>query len=94
MNEEKPDVAWVGQPRDSSDLEKPATGMERGIKATLAWLAEHKVKPYRFAFDNGIDQRGFLRLLAGRRKRISVEVASKIAHGTRGEVPVEIWGAG
>lgn len=94
MNEEKAEeVQWVGQPRDSSDLELPVRGMEQGIKATLAWLAENGVKPYRFAFVNGIDQTSFRKLLAGKRKRISVEMALKIQTGTKGAVALEIWGA-
>lgn len=94
MNEEKAEeVQWVGQPRDSSDLELPVRGMAQGIKATTSWLKENKVAPYRFAFDNGIDPSSFQKLLAGKRKRISVEMALKIQTGTRGSVALEIWGA-
>lgn len=88
---EQAQVQWVGSPRDSSDLdEKRAT--TAGVAATLAWLKKHDVAPYRFAFDNGIDQSAFRRLLAGERKSVSVTLALKIEKGTGGEVPVAAWG--
>lgn len=88
------EVQWVGQPRDSSDLEPaPADKLARGVEATKAWLAERKMPPYRFALDHGIDPTAFAKLLRGERKRISLEHASVIEKGTGGAVPLEIWRA-
>lgn len=85
-------VQWVGQPRDSSDLEPaPADKLARGVAATKAWLAEHKTTPYRFALDHGIDPTAFAKLLRGERKIISLEHASVIEKGTGGAVPLGIW---
>lgn len=90
MTEQKPE--WVGRPNDSSDLElPPATAMERGIKATRAWLEAHKITPYRFALDNGIDTGVIHRLLAGKVKRMSLDLAMRVERGTKGDVPAKTW---
>lgn len=69
-------------------------GMARGIEATLTWLAAHDVTPYRFGLDNGIDPTAFAKLLRGKRKKVSLEVAERVERGTGGDVPLETWRAG
>jgi len=61
-----------------------------GVEATLKWLNEHGIKPYRFALDNGIDPRSFSRLLK-KQTGISLENAMKIERGTKGEVKASMF---
>lgn len=87
----EPTVQWVGQPRDSSDLETE-TGMSRGVRVLLAWCRAHDVTPYQFALRSGIDPSTMRRLCVGKRESMSVDIGLKIQTGTGGEVPLEIWG--
>jgi plasmid maintenance system antidote protein VapI len=61
-----------------------------GVEATLRWLDEHGIKPYRFALDNGIDPRSFARILK-KETGIALETAVKIERGTKGAIKADMF---
>lgn len=62
-----------------------------GVKVLNEWLAAHEITGRKFALKIGYDPDEFVKLVQGKRKWVSVELAAKIEDATDGVVHMRLW---